>query len=177
MDKDKKKISMLMSVYMGFVMSIFMTVTGVCVGMLPNVLAHRIPPQAMIISFISGFFISFAISMMIGFIVPMHKITDSATKKFKPGLGKKCMETLISDVIYTPVISIVMVAFAYMSNSKNGEGGPSYIMMLIPSLIACFIVGYIIIFLIQPVIFKHLMNRFGPRKDGAPNARPGNKKK
>lgn len=177
MDKDRRKISILMSVYMGFVMSIFMTITGVCVGMLPNVLQHRIPPQAMISSLISGFFISFAISMMIGFVVPMHSITGSATKNMEPGFGKRCVETLISDVIYTPVISVVMVAFAYMSNNKNGEGGPSFFMMLIPSLIACFIVGFIIIFLVQPSIFKHLMNKYGPRKDGAPNARPGDRKK
>ena len=174
MEKDQKKIGMLMSVYMGFVMSIFMTVTGVCVGMLPNVLKHRIPPQAMISSLISGFFISFAISMMIGFVVPMKTITDSATKNMKPGMGKRCFETLISDAIYTPVISLVMVAFAYMSNNKNGEGGPTYLMMLIPSLIACFIVGYIIIFLVQPAILKHLMKRFG-KGEGPKGPGPINK--
>ena len=177
MERNMRKIGIFMSLYMGLVMSIFMTITGVCVGMLPGVIQGKIPPHAILLSMISGFFVSFCISLLIGFMVPMHKLTQSATKKMDAGLAKKCVESLISDLIYTPVISVVMVSFAYMSNQKQEAGGPSFIMMLIPSLIACFIVGYILIFIFQPFIFKRLMKRFGSGKDGAANARPDNKKK
>ena len=177
MERDMRKIGIFMSLYMGVVMSIFMTITGVCVGMLPGIIKGKIPPQAMLLSMISGFFVSFCISLLIGFMVPMHKLTQSVTRKMDAGLAKRCVESLISDLIYTPAISVVMVAFAYMSNQKQGAEGPSFFMMLIPSLIACFIVGFILIFIFQPYIFKKLMIRFGPGKDGASNARPDNKKK
>lgn len=178
MEHNKRKIGILMSVYMGVVMSIFMTITGVCVGMLPNVIKGLVPPQAMLLSMISGFFVSFCISVMIGFMVPMHKVTQSVTRNMDEGLGKRCIETLISDVIYTPAISIVMVAFAYMSNQKQGNEGPSFFIMLIPSLIACFIVGYILIFIFQPVFMRMLMRKYGPGagRDGGMNKDHRNKK-
>jgi uncharacterized membrane protein len=79
----------------------------------------------------------------------------------EPGLKKRCVETLISDLIYTPVISVAMVAFAYMSNQRKGIAGPPYIVMLIPSLIACFIVGYVLIFIFQPMFMKKIMKQEG----------------
>ena len=100
--------------------------------------------------------------MLIGVIVPMHKVTQGATKNMKPGPGKKLFETFLSDLIYTPLISIVMVAFAYIQNQQKGIAGPPYIVMLIPSLIACFIVGYILIFIFQPMFMKSLMKKYGP---------------
>ena len=175
MEKNMKKINLFMGIYMGLVMSVFMTITGVCTGMLPNVLKGNVPPQAMIGSLISGFLISFVISMLIGFVVPMHKVTEAATKNMKPGLGKRCIETLLSDLIYTPVISVVMVAFAYMSNQKKGIAGPPYIAMLIPSLIACFIVGYVLIFIFQPLFFKNLMKKYGPKGGLGGKGPAGNK--
>ena len=159
---NMKKIGLMMSLYMSLVMSVFMTITGVCTGMLPNVIKGNVPPQALIGSIISGFIISFVISMLIGIIIPMHKVTRGATKNMKPGLGKKCIETLLSDLIYTPLISIVMVAFAYIQNQQKGISGPPYIVMLIPSLIACFIVGYILIFIFQPMFMRSLMKKYRP---------------
>ena len=178
MESSKRKIGILMSVYMGVVMSIFMTITGVCVGMLPNVIKGLVPPQAMLLSLISGFFVSFCISVMIGFMIPMHKVTQSVTRNMDEGFGKRCVETLISDVIYTPAISLVMVAFAYMSNQRQGNEGPSFFVMLIPSLIACFIVGFILIYIFQPIFMRRLMRKYGPGagRDGGMNKDRQNKK-
>lgn len=160
-EKKVKKIGLKMSLYMGLTLSLFLTVTGVCVGMLKQVLAGNVPPQAMIGSLVSGYIISFVISMVLGALIPMGKITRNATKNMEPGLKKRCMETLISDLIYTPIISVAMVAFAYMSNQRKGIAGPPYIAMLIPSLIACFIVGYVLIFIFQPMFMKKIMEKEG----------------
>ena len=177
---NMKKIGLMMSLYMSLLMSVFMTITGVCTGMLPNVIKGIIPPQALIGSFISGFIISFVISMLIGLIIPMHKVTQAATKNMKPGLGKKCIESLLSDLIYTPLISVMMVAFAYFQNQRSGMPGPPYIVMLIPSLIACFAVGYILIFIFQPIFMRSLIRKYGPGAgpEGGPHiVEPHNKEK
>ena len=162
MDERKmKKIGFKMSLYMGLTLSLFLTITGVCSGMLKQVLSGNLPPQAMIGSFVSGYIISFIISMIIGVLIPMNKVTQNAIKNMGEGIKKRCVETLISDLIYTPIISAAMVAFAYMSNVRKGITGPPYIVMLIPSLIACLIVGYILIFIFQPMFMKKIMEKEG----------------
>lgn len=167
-DKIMKRIGMKMSIYMGITLSLFLTITGVCVGMLRQVIAGTIPPQAMIVSLISGYIISFIISIILGALIPIGRITQNATKNMKPGIGKRCVETLISDLIYTPVISAAMVAFAYITNRSKGIAGPPYIIMLIPSLIICFIAGYILIYIFQPIFMKKIMSREGIAPDFKP---------
>lgn len=167
-----KKIGFLMSLYMGLTLSVFLTFTGVGVGMLPNVIAGRLPKQALIVNMIGGFFVSFAISMLIGLIVPMHKVTGALTKNMRPGVGKLLLESLLSDIIYTPLISACMVALAYFRIDAPPGEKPSYIHMLIPSLAACFIVAYILILVFQPMFLKKLMKKYGGPQGGPPGGMP-----
>ena len=46
-----------------------------------------------------SFLISTLISLVIGFLIPMKKVSDNATKNMKPGIGKQCMEAFISDLL------------------------------------------------------------------------------
>ncbi len=161
MDERKmRSVGFKMSLYIALTLSLFLTITGVCTGMLGQVIAGNIPPMALVGSFISGYVISFLISMVLGILIPMGKVTQAASKNIAPGLKKRCFESLISDLIYTPVISAAMVGFAYMSNLRDGIQGPPYIVMLIPSLAACLIVGFVLIFIFQPLFMKKIMKQY-----------------
>ena len=76
MDENKMKtIGLRMSLYMGLTLSLFLTITGVCIGMLRQVIAGNVPPIAMVGSLISGYIISFIISMILGMLIPKFAYT------------------------------------------------------------------------------------------------------
>ena len=147
-----KKIGMQVSFLMGVTLSFFLSFTGVAAS------GHFSLP-AWLISFV----ISAVVSLVIGFFVPMKKILDSMTtdRGMEPGkLSTRLMEALISNLIYTPLITIIMSTYGYIQSAKHGAKVP-YGLMLGKSLIVCLIVGFILIFIFQPMIMKFVFNRNG----------------
>ena len=151
------KIGMLMSLFMGITLSICLSLTGL--------LTSGQPFTALDV--LINFGISFVISMVIGFIVPMKKVGDSAVRsaKLRPGSwGARFLESLISDRIYTPLITVAMVTIAYfnvMSHIPEGVAGPPYVPMLIKSLLISLGVGYVLIFIFMPLYLKLSMKLCG----------------
>lgn len=68
------------------------------------------------------------------------------------------MSALISDLIYTPIITIIMVTVMVSNAAKHAPAGavPPVGVVLVPSLIVCLLVGYVVIVLIQPLFIKLL---------------------
>lgn len=157
-----KKIGLHMSLLMGVTLSLCLSLTGL-------LRAGQFAVPAFIVSFI----ISFVISMIIGLMVPMSKIGAAAVKKAgleERSLKARLLESLISDLIYTPIITLCMVLMAYMK--IKGDNKPPFAGMLISSEVVSLIVGYILIFIFQPLFLKFLLKKNGIGGPPDMNGRP-----
>ena len=131
-----------------------------------------------IVGFLISFFVSLVICMIIGYVIPMGRISGAACRaaKLKQGsLPARAMEALISDIVYTPIMSLVMVTIAYNMAMKQsgGKAQLNFLGMFIPSLIITLIAGFVIIFIIQPIFFKQTMKKYGAEMPmGGPKDRP-----
>ena len=155
-----KKIGRQMSVLMGATLSF-------CLSLVGNLSSGRFTLPGFIVSFLA----SLVISLLIGMLVPMKKVTDSLTGKLGLQQGKlstRCFEALISDLIYTPFITLVMVTLAYRQAVSHGAR-LSYLPMLGKSMLISLVVGYVLIFILMPVFLKFVLKRNGV--GGAPEKR------
>ncbi len=154
MEEQMRKIGREMSVRMGLTMSFVMALVGTLTS-----------GHFTFVGFLISFVCSAIIALAMGFIIPIGKITNDLTVKkgMKPGkLCTRCVEALISNLIYTPVITLAMVGMAYyMAMKQSGVMAQlSFVPMFLHSLVICFVVGFILIFLIQPLFFKSLMKKY-----------------
>ena len=133
--------------------------------------------------FILGLCISLTISLLIGFIVPMKKVNDSVDRTFKlrPGsMAANAVEALVSDLIYTPIITLVMTLVAWkMATSHNPQADIPYLPMFLKSLAVCMAVGYVLIFIFAPLYTRLVVGKrrmpAGPPQDRRPEG-PQDKK-
>ena len=98
--------------------------------------------------------ISFTLSYSISLLVPLLKINMMLEKKLKLRTGclkARLLETLVSDLIYTPLITTVMTSFAWYNIKTAGDGAPPFIPMLLTSVAISFTVAYIVIFFTAPI--------------------------
>lgn len=152
-----KKIGRQMSIYMGVTLSFFLSLVGTLTS------GHFTVP-----GWLSSFVVSTVISLLIGLVVPMKKVTDSVNAKcgMQPGkLSTRCLESLISDLIYTPIITFVMVFLAYKIATSHGAKMP-FLPMFLSSLVICMVVGYILIFVFTPFYMKLVMKKNGIPQPG-----------
>jgi hypothetical protein len=158
---EMKKIGRQMSVLMGLTLSFCLSLAG-------NLASGKFTVPGFIISFIA----SLVISLLIGFFVPMKKVNDSLDTKLGLQPGKTsthAFESLISDLIYTPIITVVMVALAYKNATSHGAKGLHFGPMLAKSMVLSLVLGYILIFIFMPVFMKIVLKRNGV---GGPPNRP-----
>ena len=166
MQEKMKKIGRDMALWMGLIMSF-------CLSLVGTLTSGHFTPVGWLISFAA----SVAVSLIIGFLVPVGKISGDFTRKrnMQPGkIGTRCVESLISDLIYTPVITLVMVVIAYAMAMKmsGGKAQIPFLPMLLSSLAICFATGFVLIFLIQPVLLKMAMKKHGVTMPGGPAGGP-----
>lgn len=155
---EMRKIGMLMTILMGITMSLILSLVGTALG-----------GHFTLVSWLMSFGISLVISLLIGFIVPIKKLGDNFCEKRKTNphsFKGTLLSAIISDLIYTPIITIIMVvAMVLMATREIPDMAVRMNIMghaLIPSLIVCFIVGYFVIVLVQPLFLKMLMGKNKP---------------
>ncbi|WP_051198039.1 hypothetical protein [Butyrivibrio sp. MB2005] len=153
MEEQMKKIGRQMGIIMGILMSFSLS--------LVETLASG---KFTIPSFLIAFVLSAVISVLIGFAVPVGKITADVCRKFKLERGKistRVVESLISDIIYTPIITLVMTAFFYkmVMIQSGGMAQLSFIPMFIKGAIIGVVVAFFLIFIFQPMILGYLMKK------------------
>ncbi|MBR5421385.1 MAG: hypothetical protein IK115_09580 [Lachnospiraceae bacterium] len=165
-----------MALRMALLMSVAMSFLG-------NITSSRFD----LIIFLITFAASFVLSLLIGIIVPMDKIGAAATKNMKQNsFGARCLESLISDAIYTPVISLVMTWLVRtcvppvmsmqiqhaqmmipgatkeeaMQKAEEAVAAiqfPPFFLMFIKSFGICFLAGFILILIFQPIFLKRML--------------------
>ncbi|MCR5330734.1 MAG: hypothetical protein K6E62_06055 [Lachnospiraceae bacterium] len=158
--KKMRKIGMTVSICMGITMSFFLSLIGTAVS------GHFTVP-----GWIISFLISTVVSLVIGFIIPMKKVTDGAVRalKLQPrSLVARCVESLISDIIYTPLMTFIMVFFAYRSALSQGAPAGSLSLggMFFGSFWICLAAGFLLIFIFKPLFVKMAMKRNGIKPEG-----------
>ncbi|MBQ3965695.1 MAG: hypothetical protein II684_02540 [Treponema sp.] len=140
-----KKIGRRMSILMGVSLSF-------CLSLLGNLTSGHFTLPGFLISFA----VSTLISLIIGFLVPMKKVGDGLANALHlkaRSLPAHCAESFVSDLIYTPVITLAMVALAWKLATSHGAQMP-FLPMFLHSLVLSMIVGYVLIFILMPVFFK-----------------------
>ncbi len=128
---------------MGVTMSICLSFVGNFMGFLQS-------GKFSLVGYLISVSISTVISVIIGLLIPMKKIGDAAVRaaELKPFTVKaKLLEALISDCIYTPILTASMVAYEYFTMRAHAspealEHMPTFFQMFIGSFFACMIVGY-----------------------------------
>ena len=152
MEEKMKKVGIQMSLLMGTTLSFCLSLVGILSS-----------GRFTLIGFLISFVVSLVISLIIGFLVPMKKVNDGICGKLKlqPGkLSTRFVESLISDLIYTPIITFLMVFMAY--KQATSQGAPLvFLPMFLRSLLISMIVGYVLIFICMPLFIKMVMKKNG----------------
>lgn len=151
MDKNMRSIGIKMNILMGVSMSFVLSLVGTLTG------GHFSIP-----SWIVSFAISLLISLLIGFVVPIKKVGDLLCVKCKvepASMKGNLVSGIASDLIYTPIITIIMVVFMLSNVAKHApEGAVPPVGRVLPgSLAICLIVGYVVIIILQPLFLKMLL--------------------
>lgn len=153
MDQQMRIVGRAMSIRMGILMSFCLSLVGTLSS------GHFTIP-----GFLISFIVSTFVSLVIGFLVPIAPICGGACRKLglqRGSLGARLLETFISDLIYTPIMTFAMVFLAYQMAMKqsNGAAGLDFGPMFLSSLLICFLVAYVLIFIFQPLFLKRVMGR------------------
>ena len=101
---------------MGLSMSFVLTLTGMAVA-----------GKLTLPGFLFGFLVSFLISLLVGKIIPVKKIAAQWMKKLdlKPTSFKAHLfEALVTDLAYSPLMTLVMVSIAHHQATKHGARIP-----------------------------------------------------
>ena len=162
-----KRIGRRISILMGITLSL-------CLSLVANLFLAE--GGFKIGSFFLSLGVSLVISLLIGFIIPMKRMNDSIdrTFKLKPGsVAATAVESLASDLIYTPIITLVMTLIAWkMANSHNPDANIPYLPMFLKSLWVCMLVGYVLIFIFAPLYTRLVVGKrripAGPPKGEKP---------
>lgn len=162
-----RKVGICMNFMMGVSLSFFLSLIGM-------VSSGHFQVKGWLISFLA----STILSILIGFIIPIHKISSKICTKL--GLKERTLSfhlvgSFISDCFYTPLMSFSMVALAYMGMKKQLEaaiagGAPTealpqitFLQLFIPSLVITMLAGYFLIFTLQPLFLKILLKKSKPQ--------------
>ena len=153
MEKNMRLVGIKMNILMGVSMSFILSLVGTVTG-----------GHFSAVSWGVSFMISLVISLVIGFVVPIKKVGDMACKKCKvvpESMKGSLISGFISDLIYTPLITVIMVIVMLKNAAKHAPAGavPPVARVLPGSLVVCFAVGYIVIIIIQPLFLKMLMKK------------------
>lgn len=164
----EKKVGRYISLRMGIAMSITMSIVGALLGALTAVKQSGAP---FIMAFLPAFLVSLVITMIlaigIGFIVPMKKVNDGIAKTTKTkGFVLHLLQSLVSDLIYTPFIGLVMafVSTALFVVPRN-PGMPLVPVALgtfAKGLLPEFIIALIVIMILEPIFQKAAFKKYIP---------------
>ncbi|MBR4628241.1 MAG: hypothetical protein IKO47_11200 [Ruminococcus sp.] len=145
---NMKRVGRKMSVMMGITMSF-------CMSLIGNLMSGHFSVPGFLISFL----ISVAISLVIGFFVPVGSIAKGASSRCgleRGSTGARVLESLVMDFIFTPVMTLSMVSYAYMMSKKH-DVEMNFLPALLTSLGIGLVVGFILAFLLTPVYLKIAM--------------------
>lgn len=148
MNEQMRTVGRKMSIMMGASLSF-------CLSLIGNLGSGHFTFGGWIISFL----VSFLISLLIGFLVPMGKINRAIAEKYHllpDHIKTRLINALVSDIIYTPIMTFVMTFLAWRNAVSHGASMP-FLPMFLSSLLTTFIAGFILILVLEPIFMKQAM--------------------
>ena len=145
---EMKKIGRKMSIYMGLTLSL-------CMSFIGNMTSGHFTVPGFLISFV----VSSIICLVIGFFIPIGPVSQSVSRKFglaERSLGARAVESLVADFIFTPVMTLAMISFAYKMATSHGEK-MKFLPAFLSSLGIGMLMGFMIAFVLTPVFLKLAM--------------------
>lgn len=178
----EKKIGSYISIRMGITMSVIMSIVGSTMGIV-NARAHaadpsHLPPFVVMLmpSLITSLIITCILAIGLGFIVPMKKMNDGIEKATKTkGFVLHLLQSIASDLIYTPIISCIMAFVSTALFAKVPAPGlvPAAIGSFLSSFPIEFVLALIAILIVEPIFqkqaFKKYIPNYGQKVDGDEN--------
>ncbi len=134
-----------MSVSLSFVLSL--------VG---NLLGTRQNGRFSIHSWLIFFAASTIVSLVLGLIIPINRAAEGASRGLKlkeKSIPARIVETLVADIIYTPLINFLMIFIARQNAITNGAPPQSLVLwrMFLLSFPGVFATGFVFIFVFAPL--------------------------
>ncbi len=167
----EKKVGKYISIRMGIAMSITMSVVGALLGAITAVKQSGAPfIAAFLPSFLASIVITLILAIAIGLIVPMKKVNDGIEKATKAkGFGLHFIQSLVSDLIYTPFIGLVMAFFSTAvfvipknPNLSMDKLVPVSLGTFAKSFVIEFVIALVVIIIIEPIIQKAAFKKYIP---------------
>lgn len=140
MEQIMKKRAMLYGLLMSIFISLFLSLYGLCSA-----------GQFTVPKWLVSFALSAVISIIWGFIIPMKKISMAIDKAMPNRIVAFFINALVSDIIYTPLITAIMI---YLAARKAPV---PFSVLYLKSIPACFIVCFFVILIFQFVFRKLLI--------------------
>ena len=152
MEKSQNELyNALVGVFLGVVLSFFLSFVG-------TLQSGHFSVVALIVSFMC----SSILSIIIGIFVPIKRINARCVAKIKkePGsIPAKLLCALVDDIIFTPIINLLMVFMAYKRALKFGATDmPPFRFILLRATAFCVVVGFIVLFFAIPLVEKLVKN-------------------
>ena len=151
-----KTAGRLISMMMGLILSFFQSLAG-------QLRSGQFTFQGWIVSLA----LSIAASWLIGYIVPMGKVSKSICRKLKcpeGSLKARIAESAVSDLIFSPFITLANVLLAWRNIPPQAR--PPFLPMFLPSLGISLLIGFVLVFIFQPICKKFVLSRvFGNKGD------------
>lgn len=164
-EKRIKRVGLEMNLLMSISMSLCMSLTGMLSA-----------GQFTIPGFIENFIISLIISFMIGLFVSIPKLNVAVERLLhlkRGALAARTIEALLADLIYTPLMSILMITLGWFNARVHGAE-PPYLLMLLKGLGLSLLMGFFLIFLFMPLFLKLVLKHNGfPVDMEKPSDEPG----
>lgn len=157
----RKIVGLRMTAAMGITLSFFLSL----VGTVMRVLATS-QSDGFFMRWLIGFMLSLLISLVIGILIPMGKISDAIDRRmaWKHRMAAGFLKCLVSDLIYTPFITFFMVFFSYRI-ARSAGARVEFLPMFLPSFAACFLIGYLLILIFTPLYLKIFTRNIHINKD------------
>ncbi len=148
MDEKMKTVGRKMGIAMGITMSFFLSLIGIT-----SAGKFTVP------GFLISFLVSSALAVVIGLFLPIGKITGAVLKS--AGLERNStaghlLSALISDCIYTPIMTLVMVFLAWRSATAQGAQIP-FGAMFLKSFGIAMIAGFVLSYFFEPFYMNLFM--------------------
>ena len=158
-----KKIGLFMNLCMSITLSLALTLFG-----------QLMSGHISVIGFLISLVLSLAVSFLIGIVIPMPKLRTALCRKCGIDTFSKkgnALSALLSDVIYTPAITLCNIILAHSNAVQHGASVP-FLRMFIPSLLMSLAAAYVLILMLTPLFLKIILKKAGvehPDPTGAPD--------
>ncbi len=166
----EKKIGRFIGIGMGLTMSMVMSIVGSVMGVMDaraKAGEANLPPFVVMLlpSLLVSLLVASVLSIGLGLIIPMNKISGGLGKATRAkGMELRIMQAFVSDLLYTPAISLIMsfVSAIFFAKVPAKAVFPVALKSFVRSFPIEFVLALIAIIIVEPIIKKAAVKKYAP---------------